>query len=132
MRIIPPLRISDKHGEGHFGAPRGNHKHRGEDIACYKGSIVLSISRGVVTKIGYPYDPNDPIKGHLRYVQVSLDGLDYRYFYIESSVSVGDIINVDDPLGKTAGLTKIYPGIIDHFHFEVKQGRLYLDPTDFL
>ncbi len=31
---------------------------------------VYSVSAGIVTKIGYPYDPRHPIKGKLRYVEV--------------------------------------------------------------
>lgn len=132
MKIIPPLRIIDPYGEGHYLAPRGSRLHKGVDIACYKDSVILSLTAGVVTKIGYPYNPSDSIKGHLRYVQVSCDDLDYRYFYIKASVAVGDIVKIDDPLGVTQGLSEIYPGITDHFHFEIKQNGKFINPNSFL
>lgn len=132
MRIIPPIREQDRVGAGYYQAPRGSRRHRGVDLACQKGSTVLATTPGVVTKIGYPYSPRDPARGHLRYVQVSYGALDYRYFYITSLVSVGDVIAIDTPLGVTQGLCDIYPGIIDHFHFEVKRGGTYINPEEFL
>lgn len=132
MIIKPPIRTQDNHGAGHFGAPRGNHTHRGVDLACYKGSTVLSLTDGVVTKIGYPYNPSDPDKGHLRYVQVTQDEVDYRYFYVESFFQVGDIVSAGSALGITQGLCDIYEGITDHFHFEVKYNGNYIDPERFV
>jgi murein DD-endopeptidase MepM/ murein hydrolase activator NlpD len=135
--IKPPLRTSDPHGAGHFGAPRGKKKngkkktHRGVDVACCAGSIIPSLTPGTVTKIGYPYDPGSVTKGHLRYVEVTLDGNRYRYFYVMPSVRVGDKIKQGDQVGVTQGLTKIYKGITDHFHFEhIDPKGKYQDPTN--
>lgn len=129
--IIPPIRQNDSHGSGAFGASRGGRTHNGVDIACYAGSRILSMTEGVVTKFGYPYNPSHPKKGHYRYVEVTHDGLRYRYFYVSPTVSVGDEIKRGDQLGIAQGLLKLYPGITDHVHFEIKQkdGR-YVDPTD--
>ena len=132
MKIIPPIRKNDAHGSGEFGAPRGEKTHRGVDLACYEGSTVLSLTDGLVTKLGYPYDPSDRLKGHLRYVQVTYDETNYRYFYILPTVKVGDTVKVDDPLGKTQGLTKIYKGITDHFHLEITRDGIYLNPEGFV
>lgn len=132
MLIRAPIRGDDKHGSGAYGASRGSRKHNGVDIACYKGSEVLSINDGKVTKIGYPYDPNDSKKGHLRYVQVTSGDYYFRYFYVHPTVSVGDRVMKDDMLGITQGLLDVYPGITDHFHFEVKQGSEYINPMNFL
>ena len=130
--IQPPVRGQDSQGAGHYLAPRGNHLHHGVDFACAKGSTVLSLTDGCVTKIGYPYSPADSIKGHLRYVQVSYDELDYRYFYISPLIKVGDTVSAGDKLGVTQGLTLIYPGITDHFHFEIMRGPDYINPEGFL
>lgn len=129
MIINAPIRGNDAHGSGAYLSSRGSRKHKGIDIACHKGSGVLSIGPGHVTKIGYPYDPSDPKKGHLRYVQVTDEGgRKLRYFYITPSVKVGDIVDTHTELGVTQGLTGIYPGIIDHFHFEILVNGLPVDP----
>jgi len=132
MKIIPPIRGSDPQGQGHYGAPRGTGKHNGVDVSCYKGSVILSITGGMVTKIGYPYDPGDKKKGHLRYVQVTFDETNYRYFYIDPFVSVGESVKPEDPLGVSQGLTEIYLGITDHIHFEIKRDGIYLNPEGFV
>ncbi len=132
MKIKPPLRTKDSQGEGHYGASRGARTHKGIDLACYEGSIILSLTDGVVTKLGYPYNPNNHIKGHLRYVQITFEDLDYRYFYVQPLVKVGDKIKAGDEIGITQGLVEIYPGITDHFHFEIKKGKGYLNPEKFI
>ncbi len=133
MIINAPVRGQDCQGSGGFGAPRGKRKHMGVDIACYKYSQVMSVCAGTVTKIGFPYHPNDPQRGHLRYVQVTDNGnLDHRYFYISPTVVVGQEISKGDVLGVTQGLTEIYKGITDHFHYELKDGDMFLNPHSIL
>lgn len=132
MLINAPLRLNDVHGSGAYGASRGSRVHKGVDIACYKGSEVLSVSDGIVTKIGYPYDPNNKKKGHLRYVQVTFGGSDFRYFYIYPTVGIGDNVKIGDALGITQGLSDIYEGITDHFHFEIKEKGVYINPMNFI
>ncbi len=132
MLIDAPIRGTDVYGSGAYQAPRGGRRHKGIDIACYKGSTVLSAADGTVTKIGYPYDPSDPKKGHLRYVQVTDgQGYDARYFYVSASVEVGDLIKRGDKLGTTQGLAEIYPGITDHFHFEVLSDGNPVSPMEY-
>lgn len=133
IEIIPSLRTSDKHGEGHYGAPRGTRTHRGIDIACYGGSVIKSPHHGRVTKISYPYNPKDLKKGHLRYVQITeKDNHLCRYFYVSPSVSVGDLISPGDIIGIAQGLLKIYPGITDHIHYEVIHNGNYIDPIKYM
>jgi len=132
--IKPQIRGTDKWGSGFYGAPRGNHVHHGIDLACQAGSIILSPHHGVVTKIGYPYDPNDPEKGHLRYVQITEFGKFLcRYFYVHPLVKIGDKIAPGDQIGVSQGLLDIYPGITDHIHYEVMIGHNeWIDPSDYL
>lgn len=134
MKVLAELqeRGQDAFGSGAYLASRGRRKHRGIDFACIKGSKILSLTNGIVSKIGYPYNPNDYKKGHLRYVQVTHDGMDVRYFYIDPAVKVGNTIRRWEVIGSVQGLTDIYPGITDHFHFEVKRGKEFLNPEEFL
>jgi murein DD-endopeptidase MepM/ murein hydrolase activator NlpD len=133
MIIDAPIRGNDSQGSGEFGAPRGNHTHRGIDIACYKGSLVKSVCAGRVTKVGFPYNPRDPKKGHLRYVQVTdINGYEVRYFYVKAHVLVGKEVKEFEVLGETQGLEAVYPGITDHFHFEVKLNNNIVNPDEYL
>lgn len=122
-------RGSDAQGSGEFGAPRGTRKHNGIDYKAQPGDVILSPVAGKVTKLGYPYDPKDAKKGHLRYVQVSaVDGLDHRLFYIAPCVAIGDRVEVGDPVGVSQDLRPVYPGITPHVHYEVKKGAEFINP----
>lgn len=129
MRIVAPTRKQDRHGSGEFGASRGSRRHNGVDKACYPGSIVLAVSAGEVTKLGYPY--GDDLS--FRYVQVTdAAGNDVRYFYVEPSVHVGQQVAAGDELGVSQPLGDRYEGITEHVHLEVKRGGDYVDPIDYL
>lgn len=133
IKIIPSVRGQDAQGAGHFGASRGSRKHKGVDYACHPKSKILSVCEGEITKIGYPYNPKDLIKGHLRYVQVTdCNGFDVRYFYINPSVKKGDKVGVDGVLGESQDLRPIYKGITPHFHFEVKKDGAVINPNNYL
>ena len=127
------IRGTDEQGQGHYGAPRGNRTHKGIDIITDKGKPIYSLESGVVTKIGYPYNPNDEKKGHLRYIQITDgDGYRLRYFYVDPYLTVGQQVTAGDVVGEAQGLTAIYPGIIDHIHFEVKFNGEHINPNEFL
>ena len=113
--IIPPVRQQDPHGAGHYGAPRSGRLHRGIDFAAYPRSKVLSLTHGTVTKLGYPYDGDM----FYRYVEVTLDGNRFRYFYLKPLVAVGDVIEPLSVLGEVQDLTTRYAGITPHYHFEI-------------
>ena len=120
LRIIAPNRGNDCYGSGAYHASRGTRIHKGVDKSCYKDSLILAISAGHVTKIGYPYNPSHPIKGHLRYVEITdKDDLRLRYFYVKASVSVGEKVLKGQVIGKSQGLGEIYKGITDHIHLEI-------------
>ncbi len=130
MKATLPIRLSDKFGSGAYRAKRGDRWHRGVDLSAYAGTLIFPIRPGNVTKLGYPY--KDDLS--FRYVQVTdlVSRLDFRYFYLEPLVSEGDLVGLDIPIGKVQDLTKKYPGITNHVHFEVKDGSRYSDPNDFL
>jgi murein DD-endopeptidase MepM/ murein hydrolase activator NlpD len=123
-------RGQDSHGAGWFGAPRSHRIHNGVDLIVETGAQVKSFTLGKVTKIGYPYSPADPVKGHLRYVEICFDGTAFRYFYISPLVKVGDNITPGMSIGYSQDLTAIYPGITQHFHFEIREpDGSYVDPS---
>jgi murein DD-endopeptidase MepM/ murein hydrolase activator NlpD len=130
-----PIRGKDCHGSGAFDAPRsGGRKHRGVDPICKAGIDINPVIPGIVTKIGYPYNPEDEKKGHLRYVEVKMDDsstdLRLRYHYIKPTVQVGDEVNLSTIIGFSQDLTKIFPGITPHVHFEVIENGKYINPAD--
>ncbi len=130
MKATLPIRLSDKFGSGAYRATRGERWHRGLDLSAYPGTLIYPIRPGNVTKLGYPY--KDDLS--FRYVQITdlVDGLRFRYFYLEPLVAEGDLVGLDIPIGKVQDLAKKYPGITNHVHFEVKDDRRYFDPNDFL
>ncbi len=133
--MMPTQRGTDSWGSGWYLAPRGNHRHHGIDLGAYPGMPILSVVDGVYNKLGYPYNPSDSKRGHLRYVQVAdSSGRHFRYFYVtpDPRLRLGGEIEAGDVIGYAQGLQRVYPGITDHIHFEVKQGSEYLNPTEFL
>lgn len=122
IKLTPPQRNSDLHGSGAWQANRGDRKHNGVDYACWPESTIHSATIGTITKIGRPYyDAEDTSKNHFRYVEITTP-LDYRirYYYIEPCVHVGDQVSVDQPLGVSQDLTKVYEGITPHIHIGVR------------
>lgn len=132
-QITTYVRGIDKFGSGAFGASRdgGKRTHKGVDIAFQ----VAAIAPGKVTKIGYPYDPTKhPEKAHFRYVEVTDEARRrVRYFYLDPTVSVGELIEMGEGLGFLQDLTQVYPGITPHFHFEIldELGQV-IDPMTYL
>lgn len=129
MLIIAPVRQSDKFGSGAYNAPRGSRKHKGLDFACYPGSLVVSLSSGVVTKIGYPY------KGdfNLRHIEITdPGGLLLRYLYVSPLVDEGDMVTAwQTILGSAQSLQYRYSGITGHVHFDIKKNGEYINPNDY-
>lgn len=129
MKAILVQRNSDKWGEGHYGASRGDRKHVGIDYCCSPGSIILAIKGGRVTKLGYAY--GDDLS--FRYIEIT-DAAGYaaRYFYVEPSIKEGDMVFHSDMIGNSQKLGDRYDEITEHVHFEVKdpEGN-YIDPNTY-
>lgn len=126
--IIPvelKKRKSDRWGKGHFGAPRGDRIHTGQDYLCPEQSQVLSPVDGIITKLGYPY--SDDIS--FRYVRILTDKKEYHdVFYVEPILPIDHIIKKGDIIGFSQDLTKRYPGIKNHVHYQIKVNGCYIDP----
>jgi len=131
VTVSPPLRGTDVWGSGAFGASRagGSRIHRGIDLACQPESEVLAVSAGTITKIGYPYADAPTY----RYVEITTSTkARERYFYVEPLVEIGEDVEEGGMIGTTQCLGTRYPGITEHFHFEVIRGTDYLNPHDYL
>jgi hypothetical protein len=133
--MILHIRHHDKQGSGDYYAPRGGRRHNGIDI-INNGGRVVALSDGSVTRIGYPYPPSSG-KGHYRYIQITdKNGVHARYFYVSPSVRLGDNVKVAQGIGCQQDLTCTYPGIINHFHFEVllyiNGKKVFLNPEQYL
>jgi len=119
IRIRPAIRGTDKWGSGAFGAPRGDRTHRGEDYEASRGARVEAVRGGEVTKLGYAY-PDDL---SYRYVEITdLDGCAARYMYVLPLVELHTRVEQGQPLGTVQSIARRYPGILPHFHFEVRDG----------
>lgn len=122
-------RKCDGHGCGHFGASRGSRKHVGVDLACPPRTLVYSPVAGTVTKINHMY-ADDP---SYLYVQVTDNGYDFRIYYINPLVKVGQKVCKRSIIGEAQDLRPRYAGITPHLHFEIKNSDGdYIDPTPVL
>ncbi len=128
------LRGTDEYGSGEYQAPRGHRLHNGVDPCVSPGDPIKSLTYGTVSKIGWCYGWDKyPDRKHLRYVQVTLDGNDFRYFYCKPTAAQGDNIQPGDELGIAHDLQPFYPGITDHYHFEIigPDGE-FVNPADMI
>jgi len=127
------IRGRDCHGFGHYGASRGRRKHKGIDVVANVRDQVLACSTGRISKIGYPYSPQDPAKGFLRYVEVTTaSNHKERYFYCSTTMKVGDPVIKGQWFASCQDLCCIYGGITPHLHFEVKKAGFFLNPIKYI
>jgi len=124
MKASLKKRISDKWGQGHFGAPRGSRTHHGIDFHVPHGTEILSPVAGLVTKIGYPY--GDDLS--FRYIQITSGDLDHRIFYVKPILMVGYHVKEGEVIGLSQDLEERYPEITPHIHYEIKIGGKYINP----
>lgn len=129
------FRGTDQWGSGAFGAPRGDHKHRGIDFLFEPGEKVVSHVEGEVTKLGYCYE--DDLS--YRYVEItpvspSTQKLHHRFFYVDPEVKEGEYIKEGDVIGTSQDIQKRYtkPDKVmqNHMHYEIKtEDGKYLNPS---
>lgn len=134
ITVITPLRGCDAQGNGAYGAPRGTRTHKGEDVCAWVGSLVVPEEGGTITKIGFPYSPEDEEKCHLRYVEL-LTQMNYRirYFYVDPLVEVGDYVQACQPIGAVQDLQAVYGSTMEnHVHVEViNPDGVHIDPKHY-
>lgn len=127
--IISPtelgIRGTDNWGRGAFGAPRGDHVHKGVDFICVPGQSVLAPISGLIQREARPYSKG-PYSGCL----IASKEISIKMFYFEldksligTEVEQGRIIGIAQDIRK-----KGYPGMTPHIHLEIDM----VDPTLFL
>lgn len=128
------IRGSDKHGSGYYGAPRGKRKHKGIDLVCVGGTLILSPVDGVITRTdGIVY--SDPKKLKYRYVEITdSEAVHCRFFYVKQlDIDLGLKVKRGDVIGAAQGVEFLYEGITPHIHFEARlDKKTYLDPLEYL
>jgi murein DD-endopeptidase MepM/ murein hydrolase activator NlpD len=124
VTAVPPVDGSAKL-TGKFGENRGDHAHKGIDLALKAGSPVKVAVSGTVTKVGY-----DPGYGNFVFIK-NVDGKESRYAHLESSnLTVGQKVGKGVVLGKV-GSTGRATG--SHLHFEVRDGKgKAIDPISYI
>ncbi|RKX64802.1 MAG: hypothetical protein DRP42_05815 [Tenericutes bacterium] len=100
MKLILPVPATsirnDPAGSGVFKARRGPRIHKGVDLVCEPGDLVVAPLDGWITKIGYPY--SDDLS--YRYVEITSEShLVCRVFYIEPTVELGSEVEAGDQIG---------------------------------
>jgi len=141
--IHRPKVRNDSQGQGHWQAKRGSRKHNGVDLEADVGSDIISEIEGTVTKLGFPYSQKSlttekkRLKAAFRYVQITdKDGYHHRFFYVNPSVLRYSEVKKDTVIGTAQDLTKPYPGMDNHVHYEVVTivdgKKVFHDPNSFI
>lgn len=115
---VTPLRVRiDALGDGHYGASRSGHTHKGIDLESFAGQLVRSPVAGVVTRMFYVYTDSTRWTG----VEVKTpSGVRVKLMYVaptaalESAVQIGDALGVAQPIHERYG-----SAMHDHIHVEV-------------
>ena len=139
VRKILKKRGIDDWGDGAFGAPRGNHTHRGIDYESEVDDEVFSPVKGSVTKLGYPYTPKPGDKITFRYVEITdYKGNRHRVFYIDPSVGIEQHVDITTVIGLAQDISGKYESphkkpMINHVHYEIfdANGEL-INPGEFV
>ena len=109
---------NDSKGAGHYGAPRGNRKHRGTDYLCEPGQFVLSPIFGKIERIAYPYADKS-------YSGIVIRGkhLTVKMFYLNPTALIGNFVRAGGVVGSAADISKrkdSYKGMLPHIHLEIE------------
>jgi len=118
------------HYSDSFGAPRyagGYHTHKGTDIMCARGTALVAVVGGIISRA----DPTDTGLGGIR---IWLHGDDGNYYYyahlsaIQSGIAAGVRVGAGQVIG-FAGNTGDAAGGPVHLHFEIHpHGGPAIDP----
>jgi murein DD-endopeptidase MepM/ murein hydrolase activator NlpD len=127
MKIVLPVPAteirSDPAGSGAFKASRvtkvkgkaANRIHKGIDLVCDPGDLVVAPITGKVFKIGYPYATDLDY----RYVEIrNGSGLSCRVFYVEPDVVKGQMVEAGERIGHAQDVSA-------HYKFDSRGGIRY-------
>ena len=129
-RELQLRKADNRWGSGAFGASRsGGRTHYGIDIAAAPGSPIYALRGGAYTR------QNQPYAGDARYTGMDIkeaDGNINKYFYVTPLISIGTAVSKGDLIGRAQDIAAKYPGMDNHFHFEVRNGGKALNPFELL
>ncbi len=111
---------------GGFGAPRsGNRVHQGFDIVARCGAPLVAARGGTVIRNSF----NGALDGHFLIIRGRSENRTYRYSHLprSSPLEVGDRVRTGGPVG-VVGKSGNAVSVGCHLHFEIKQGRGFVDP----
>ena len=113
---VPSKVRNDYRGNGDFFAKRDGHPHEGIDLEVFPGQVVIAPTKCHVDRISRPY-ATDP--GWLG-LQLSTPLVIVKIFYLEPfKTIIGKDVDFAEPLGHAQDISKKYPGITPHIHFQV-------------
>lgn len=117
------VRKADKFGQGIYGASRGGKIHKGTDYICEFGQDVYSPINGTVIREARPYASHE-YSGVL--IQNKWIAVKMFYFQLDYGL-VGKQVEKGQVIGQAQDISKKYPGMIPHIHFEIES----VDPEIF-
>ncbi|XP_035194646.1 leukocyte cell-derived chemotaxin-2 [Oxyura jamaicensis] len=108
------IRGCDRHGCGHYNAPRGVKKHKGVDVVCTDGSAVYAPFAGKIDRQAKPYGNSNAIDNG---IQLSGGGFCIKMFYIKP-VKYSGTIKKGEKIGVLLPMQSVYRGITSHVHIQ--------------
>jgi len=122
---ILSIRGHDDHGDGHYGASRGNRAHKGVDIISNPGDPIFASISGIA-RLTAPYSNPSPEKVRVNTgVKIigtgDYEGMTVYYFYTKA---LNDILGTQVTSGQVIGTalemaTAYGPGMTNHVHFQI-------------
>jgi murein DD-endopeptidase MepM/ murein hydrolase activator NlpD len=122
------VRGADKHGQGYFGASRGNRKHNGIDLLIEPGQRIVSPIDGKVIRDAYPYAGDLKWSGCL----IKGKGMEVKMFYMRLLKGIiGSQVKQGQEIGWAQNIAHKYAGMLPHVHLEIKM-MSYVNPEDYI
>lgn len=121
---------NDGAGQGHFGAPRGDHKHAGTDYVVTPHDAVFAVGDGKLIRSGYAYEGDSVY----RLCEIRSEGIAVKLLYVYPFPSlIGEYVRAGDVIGAAQDITKKYSDdMLPHVHLEVRVNDVLVDPETFM
>lgn len=125
---------SDGAGDGRFGAPRGDHEHKGLDFLAQPGQpVVMPIAVGRGRRLAYPYHYEGDycgieVEGYARGVGGVIMKMFYMIpFQVDVEILEGSLIGWAQDISKKYG-----EPMRPHIHLEIRKNGVLIDPETLL
>jgi hypothetical protein len=139
------LRGNDKWGSGFFGASRGNRPHLGVDVKTTPGERIYAPADMWIERTSNPYSTGSYSGLKFRMSSNSRTFVGRVFYVLPNSEVVGLEVKQGQFIGTAQDISKKYPGMINHAHWQLKQtegiitpngitynGDEYVNPMNFL